>query len=62
MLIFFYLYLSPCVYSYLRRRLSDNFIPLQKSQPMGRMSIEQRGLAVGLIDNGVSLRPVRNLS
>ena len=31
---------SPCVNSHLDRQLSDNFIPSQKCQLMGRMSIK----------------------
>ena len=40
---------SACVYSHLRRQLSDNFIPSQKCQLMDRMSIKKRGRAAGLI-------------
>ena len=53
---------SPCVYSHLNRQLSDNFIPLQKCQLMGRMSIKKRGRAPGLIENKASLRLIRKLS
>ena len=53
---------SPCVYSQLYRQLSDNFIPSQKCQLMGRMSIKKRGRAPGLIENKASLRMIRKLS
>ena len=52
---------SQCVYSYLHRQLSDNFIPLQ-SQLMGRMSIKKKGREPCLIGNKVSLRLIRKLS
>ena len=44
---------SPCVYSHLHRPLSDNFIPSQKCQLMGRMSIKKRGPAPGLMEKGL---------
>ena len=53
---------SPCVYSHLYRQLSDNFIPSQKCQLMGRMSIKKRGRAAGLIEKKASLRLIRKLS
>ena len=52
----------PCVYSHLRRQLSDNFIPSQKCQLMGRMSIKKRGRSPGLIENKASLRLISKLS
>ena len=53
---------SPCEYSNLYRHLFDNFIPSQKCQLMGRMSIKKRGQALGLIKNKASLRLIRKLS
>ena len=53
---------SPCVYLYLHRQLSDNFILSQKYQGLGCMSIKQRGWAVGSIENWASLRLIHNLS
>ena len=53
---------SPCVYSHLYQQLSDNFIPSQKCQLMGRMSIKKRVQAPGLIENKASLRLIRKLS
>ena len=53
---------SPCVYSHLHEQLSDNFIPSQKCQLMGRMSVKKRGRAPGLIENKASLRLIRELS
>ena len=53
---------SPCVYSYLYRQLSDNFIPSQKCQLMGRMSIKKRGRGPSIIENKASLRLIRKLS
>ena len=52
---------SLCVYSHLHRQLSDNFIPSDKCQLMGRMSIKKRSRAAGLIENKASLRRIRNL-
>ena len=52
---------SPFVYSHLNRQLSDNFIPSQKIQLMGHMSIKKRGRPASLIKNKASLRLVRNL-
>ena len=42
------------------RQVSDNFIPSQKRQLLGRMSIKKR--APGLIKNKASLRLIRKLS
>ena len=53
---------SRYVYSHLHRQLSDNFIPSQKCQLMGLMSIKKRGRAPGLIKNRASLRLNRKLS
>ena len=53
---------SPCVYSHLHRQISDIFIPSQKCQRMGRMSIKKRGRLPGLIENKASLRLIRKLS
>ena len=53
---------SPCVYSHLLQQLSDNFIPSQKCQLMGRMSIKKIGRAAGSIEKKASLRLIRNLS
>ena len=44
----------PCVYSYFRRQLSDNFILSQKCQCLGCMSIKKRDGAVGSIENGTA--------
>ena len=52
---------SQGVYSHLHRQLSDNFIPSQKFQLMGRMIINKRGRAPGLIEKKASLRLIRNL-
>ena len=51
----------PCVYSHLHRQLhvSDTFIPSQKCQLMGRMSIKKRDRAPGFIENNASLRLIR---
>ena len=51
-----------CLYSLLHQQLSDNFIPSQNCQLMGRMSIKKSGRAAGLIKNKASLRLIRNLS
>ena len=53
---------SPSVYSHLHRQLSDNFIPSQKCQLKGRMSIKERGRTPGLIENKASLRLIRKSS
>ena len=55
-------WVSPCVYSYFHRQLSDNFILSQKYQGLGCMSIKQRGRAVVPIENWASLRLIQNLS
>ena len=49
-----------CVYSYLYRQQPDNFISSHKFQPMGGMSLEERGQAVGFIQARASLRQIRN--
>ena len=51
----------PCVYSNLHRQLFDNFIPSQKCQLKGRMSIKERGRAPDLIENKASLRLMRKV-
>ena len=53
---------SPCVYAHLYRQLSEKFIPSQKCQLMGRMSIKKRGRAPDLIENNASLRLIPKLS
>ena len=55
-------FFSPFVYSHLHQQLSDNFIPSQKCQLMGLMSIKKRGRAPGLIENNALLRLIRKLS
>ena len=53
---------SAHVQSYLHRQRSRIRIASHKCQTMGRLSIEERGRAVGLIQGGASLRQIRYLS
>ena len=53
---------SQCVYSHLRRQLSDKLIKSQKCKLMGRMSVKQRVRSPGIIENKASLRLIRKLS